>query len=134
MKRPHIPLKVKLEAALYQLGLDLKTAELHHTPPLAMRIQEHHTGLYHPDANDPRCMVWLSKSAHALQTTGRRGTSKLSKRGGDISEIAKTKRLEKKYGTPITMEDYILNPMVRKHFPTLKRKWPSRPFPKRSKT
>ena len=36
-KRPYIPLRTRLDAALLQLGLDPATAELHHNPPLALR-------------------------------------------------------------------------------------------------
>ena len=94
MKRPFVPLRVKLDAALLQLGLDPKTAVLDHHPPLAQRVLLT-CGHYLPSANDPRYLQWLAPEAHAENTTGRRGTSRLSKRGGDVSEIAKTKRLER---------------------------------------
>ena len=94
MKRPFVPLRVKLDAALLQLGLDPKTAVLDHHPPLAQRVLLT-CGHYLPSANDPRYLQWLAPEVHAEKTTGRRGTSRLSKRGGDVSEIAKTKRLER---------------------------------------
>ena len=121
MRRPHIPLKVQLDAALYQLGLDPKTAVLDHHPPLAMRVVRGYAYL-DPPANDPRYLQWMDPLAHLEKTTGRRGTSKLSKRGGDLSEIAKTKRLEK---TRIAFIQKILDG-GRKAVDKPKRKWPKR--------
>ena len=80
-----------------QLGLDPKRVRLDHRPPLALRAQRAKRDgsiVYMPDENDPRYMQFVTVEEHHLLTTGMRGTSKLSKRGGDMSEIAKLKRLE----------------------------------------
>jgi hypothetical protein len=129
MKRPHIPLKIQLEVALRQLGLDPKHVRLDHHPPLQQRIHYDVLGgkiIYDPDANNPRYMQWLSTEAHAEKTTGRRGTSKLSKRGGDLSEIAKTKRLER---SQKEFRDRLLNKGEAEAEPRKRRAWPKRKFP-----
>jgi hypothetical protein len=141
VKRPHIPMQVKLDAALLQLGLDPKHVRLDHHPPLSQRRYRHYKPLdlpwqtiYDPDANDPRYLQWLSTEAHAEKTTGRRGTSKLSKRGGDISEIAKTKRLEKKQSEfrQMLLTKGEVSPVIKPKKP--KRKIPSRPMRSAGKT
>jgi hypothetical protein len=123
MSRRRPPLALQLEVALRQLGLDPPHVRLDHHPPLEQRHKRFCalTGrdIYEPAENDPRYMQWLSTEVHAVKTTGRRGTSKLSKRGGDLSEIAKTKRLERKRVDLPT-------PKPRRSWP--KRKIPSRPI------
>lgn len=51
--RPHMPMKVKLEAALRALGLTLETVDFDHTPPLQMRVWRPDKGDTDPPANDP---------------------------------------------------------------------------------
>ncbi len=89
MKRPHMPLSVKLKAALIQLQLDPDNVDFDHAPPLALRTYDSKTGLYSPDANDPRYIQALSREAHALKTNGPAATSA----GGDKHMIAKAKRI-----------------------------------------
>ena len=89
-KRPHIGLRLKLEVALRQLGLDPKTCQLDHDPALARRLRNE-DGTYFPDANDPKYLVWLDPETHKLKTFGK---SKATTSGSDIGEIAKTRRLE----------------------------------------
>lgn len=84
---PRPPLKIQLEAALYQLGLDPNHVRLDHHPALAFREYDESTGKYTPDANDPRYLQWLTTAAHANKTNGIRG---------DIACAAKIKRLTKK--------------------------------------
>ncbi len=97
MKRPHMPLSVKLEAAIRQLGLDPADVEFDHDPALEMRQCDYwHDGsgmkiIYRPDANDPRYIVIRSKADHKRKTFG---TGK--PREGDIKTIAHTRRLTKK--------------------------------------
>jgi hypothetical protein len=128
MKRPFVPLRVKLDAALLQLGLDPKTAVLDHHPPLAQRVLLT-CGHYLPSANDPRYLQWLAPEAHAEKTTGRRGTSRLSKRGGDVSEIAKTRRLEDMRRRFITAVEIAESERPSKS--KQRRAWPKRKIPSR---
>ena len=91
-RRPHTPLKVKLDAALIQLGLDPDTAELDHFPALERRDLDE-AGNYTPPANDPRFMQWLAPSAHKVKTFGRGGEKRITTAGSDIGEITKERHL-----------------------------------------
>lgn len=90
-----MPLSVKLDAAILQLGLDPKDVEYHHSPPLGLREYDEATGTYLPEENDPRHIVIMSGPAHKLQTSGREGL-KGSVVAGDTHKIAKAKRGAKK--------------------------------------
>lgn len=152
-KRRHIAMQIQRDVALAQLealmrkvGLIADDAEiswaLDHDPALELRAFNPVTGETLPAHDDPRALVWRTTVDHAVKTTGRRGESRLSKRGGDISEIAKLRRLEAHH------EDFRRR-MLAKDEPDLcdevgegvvarpgqkfKRKWASRPFPKREK-
>lgn len=92
MKRPHIPLSVKLAAALLQLGLDPKTAELDHDPALARR-RRLPDGSTDPAPNDPNFLRWKSPEAHAEKTFGRGGEKRITTAGSDIGEITKERHL-----------------------------------------
>lgn len=63
-KRRHMPLAVRLEAALLALGLDPKTVEWDHRPPLSSRIWDPEAGDYDPPENDPRYIRPISKAEH----------------------------------------------------------------------
>lgn len=112
--RKHIGLQIKLEAALLQLGIDPKHAQLDHSPPLALREWDPAAEDTIPPANDPRHLVWMSTKAHREKTSGRH---KHDIANSDIHKIAKAKRLrgEEKPAKP-------------------KKAWPSRPFPNKEKT
>ena len=119
--RKAIPIGVKLQSALLALGYTEDEVfcggiEWDHCPALALRFVDPETGELEPAPNDPRYIRPMRKADHAVKTTGRRGTSKLSASGdGDTSRAAKIKRLRgEAKGKP-------------------KRKWPSRPFLKRNK-
>lgn len=139
LPRPYIPLRVRVQVAVRQcreLGLcegvfssdfrNLATAlryflghihgnqkvELHHRPALCNRarcLSSIAGGIrYDPDANDPDYLVYLSAADHDIET-------RVRGQHGDYSDLAKArkrKRIERKAKRP-------------------KRKWPSRPFPKR---
>lgn len=92
MKRSHIPLSVKLAAALLQLGLDPKTAELDHDPALARR-RRLPDGSTDPAPNDPNFLRWKSPEAHAEKTFGRGGEKRITTAGSDIGEITKERHL-----------------------------------------
>jgi len=82
--------KVKLEAALRALGLTLETVDFDHTPPLQLRVWVPERGDTEPPANDPDHIVPRLREDHRRKTSG--GSTK-AKAQGDVTEIAKTKRL-----------------------------------------
>lgn len=90
LPRPSIPLKVQRDAALIQLGLDPKTAELDHDPALGLRARTPDGG-YKPAANDPEHLKWRDPVPHAIKTFGTKATTA----GSDIHLIAKGKRLRR---------------------------------------
>jgi hypothetical protein len=91
--RPHMPLSVKLQAAILQLGLDPACVDFDHDPALGLRPFDKETNVYTPDANDPRFItVRDRKGDHRVKTSGNKATSA----GSDIHRIAKSKRIAEK--------------------------------------
>jgi hypothetical protein len=90
--RPHMPLSVKLEAAILQLGLDPKSVDFDHDPALGLRVFDETTKTYSPDANDPKFITIRSRADdHRVKTSGTPATTA----GSDIHRIGKMKRLAK---------------------------------------
>lgn len=90
--RPHMPLSVKLEAAIRQLGLDPACVDFDHDPALGLREFNEETKIYTPGANDPRFITVRARDEdHRIKTSGNGATSA----GSDIHRIAKSKRLAK---------------------------------------
>jgi hypothetical protein len=90
--RPHMPLSVKLEAAIRQLGLDPALCDFDHDPALGLREFNEETKTYTPDANDPKFITVRARDGdHRIKTSGNGATSA----GSDIHRIAKAKRLAK---------------------------------------
>jgi hypothetical protein len=90
--RPHMPLSVKLRAAILQLGLDPARVDFDHNPALGLREFNEETKAYTPDANDPRFITVLDRGEeHRSKTSGTPATSA----GSDVHRIAKSKRLAK---------------------------------------
>jgi hypothetical protein len=90
--RPHMPLSVKLQAAILQLGLDPARVDFDHNPALGLREFDEATKTYTPDANDPKFITVLERGEdHRIKTSGTPATSA----GSDIHRIAKSKRLAK---------------------------------------
>ena len=91
--RRHMPLSVKLDAALHALGLAGFAIQWDHQPPLGLREQirdgDGNFLRYEPDENDPRYIVPMIKDGHRLKTSGRKHDAS----NGDIHKIAKVKRL-----------------------------------------
>lgn len=81
--RPHIPLKVKVEACLIGMGLDPRAVEWDHDPPLALRPWDEDKQDTDPPANDPRFITPRVKEDHREKTKT------------DVGRIAKAKRLSK---------------------------------------
>jgi hypothetical protein len=87
-----MPLSVKLEAAILQLGLDPACVDFDHDPALGLRLFDEETKTYTPGANDPRFITVRSRDGdHRVKTSGNGATSA----GSDIHRIAKSKRLVK---------------------------------------
>ena len=125
MKRPGMPLGVKLRAALYALGLDPDDVDFDHNPPLAMRPIDPVTGDTVPPANDPRYIVPLARAGHKAKTFG--SSVPLS---SDISKIAKLKRVEKgeaEFRARLLAKDAGDPVTIKKG-----RSWPKRPFGRRA--
>lgn len=80
--RPHMPLSVKLRAALIALGLDPDAIDFDHDPPLALRIWDEAAQDTRPPANDPRHIRPLARQVH------RERTARV-----DVPAIAKVDRL-----------------------------------------
>jgi hypothetical protein len=118
--RPHMPVKVKLDAAILQLGLDPADVDFDHDPALGIRVFDEATGKYEPDANDPRFITVRSRErdgeGHKAKTFGTGGTTA----GSDVHRIAKIRRLEKARAALAEAEGRTTKP---------RSKIPSRPFP-----
>ncbi|BCM87854.1 hypothetical protein [Methylobacterium indicum] len=151
--RPAIPVQVKFTVAMRQdsrcalcgerLG-EWKGTEWDHVPAIQLRAWDPEAGDTIPAANDPDYLTAAHADCHERKTTGRLGDSKLSRRGGDIAEINKTRRLEKarlareaeikafRERLLASGDEPIEVPVPDKK--KKKREWPKRPFPKRQKT
>ena len=93
LPRKHMPVSVKLDAALHALGLLGMVIEFDHQPPLSFREpvkdSEGHIIGYIPDENDPRYIVPMIRDAHRAKTNGK----KHDVSNGDIHKAGKIKRL-----------------------------------------
>lgn len=140
-QRRSISLKNQLEAALRQLGFEPNEVQLDHDPALALRRVDLETGECIPAHDDPRFLVWRPKAEHLQKTTGKRGESKLSKRGGDISEAAKVKRLaehaedfrRRMLAPNSDLIEEVGEGIVPPKGTKVKKAWPKRSFPKKPK-
>ena len=115
--RPHMPLRVKLEAALRHAGMDPENIEWDHDPALQLRRWDPDAnggkGDTIPPANDPRFITPRERENHDEKTRRR-----------DVPEIARTKRLEKKRAAREALQEAEARGEAVKH----KRR--HRPFPK----
>lgn len=138
--RKGIPVTVKLKVVIRQdskcatcgerLG-KLEDAEFDHVPALQLRCWDPEAEDTVPPANDEGHIFAKHVDCHAAKTFG----SKASKRGADVTEIARTKRIAKDTeefrrrmlakGDP----DAAVEPSSKRP----KRAWPKRSFPKRGK-
>lgn len=80
--RPHMPISVKLDAALRALGLEPREVDFDHDPPLQLRIWCPEKRDTIPPANDPNHIVPRARAGHKAKTAKT-----------DVPAIAKTKRL-----------------------------------------
>jgi nitrate/TMAO reductase-like tetraheme cytochrome c subunit len=140
--RKAIPVLVKLDVVIRQEGLckhcgkklgQLKDTEFDHVPALQRRGWNPEQEDTIPPANDPEAIEAKHADCHLVKTTGRKGESKLSAFGGDIAEIAKTKRLRKKEEAfrakllaKATGEEPEQKPKKKYRWPKQKRPWPKK--------
>jgi hypothetical protein len=135
--RKAIPVLVKLKVVVRQdsrcttcgerLG-QVEDTEFDHIPALQLRIWCDETKDTIPPANDESSIFAKHSDCHAVKTFG----TKTTKRGADVTEIARTKRIAKETeefrrrmlakGDPDAPSEEVRKP---------KKKWPSRPFPKK---
>lgn len=135
--RRHIPIGVKLHAALLLLGFsDEEIAgglQWDHQPALALRVFDPETGELTPHPNDPHYLRPLRTADHDVKTRGSGATTA----GTDVGNAAKVKRIEK---DPPGGEDFRRRILAIKRGdeppPPSKRKraLPSRPFPNRKRS
>lgn len=136
--RKAIPVLVKLKAVIRQhslcascgerLGL-LEQTQFDHVPALQLRCWDPDERDTVPPSNDEEHIFAKHVDCHAEKTFGAKGSSK---RGSDITEIARTKRIAK------DTEEFRRR-ILAKSDPTIeikpkkqKRKWGSRPFPRKA--
>ena len=120
MKRPprkHMPLKVKLAAALFCLGLDPDDVDWHHEPPLGLRPIDPITGDTDPPANNPKHIIPMARAGHKARTPA------------DVTAIAKVKRVSRKHEA---FRQRLL--AAEPHPEGKKRAWPKRKMCGRAKT
>lgn len=138
--RKAIPVTVKLEVVIRQHSLcttcgqrlgKLDDTQFDHVPAIQLRCWDAEAKDTTPRANAPQFIQAKHTDCHAQKTFGSKG--ELSR--GDVTEIARTKRIAK------STEEF-RRKMLAKSDPDApepaqqkrpKKKWPSRPFPKRGK-
>lgn len=138
--RKAIPVIVKLEVVIRQHSLcatcgerlgKLVDIEFDHFPALQLRCWDAEAKDTTPQANDPEHIFAKHADCHAAKTFG----SKASKRGGDVTEIARTKSIAKsteefrrRILAKIDPDAEVDQPVRRP-----KKQWPSRPFARKAK-
>lgn len=99
--RKAIPQKVKLEVLVKQarctvcgerLGA-LTDTEFDHRPPLVARPYVIELDDFDPPQNDPEFLEAVHADCHLYRTTGRRGNKRITSRGSDIGDAARTPKL-----------------------------------------
>lgn len=136
--RKAIPDLVKLKVVLRQNSLcatcgerlgRLEDTQFDHVPAVQLRCWDPEAKDTIPPSNDVDSIFAKHIDCHAAKTFG----SKASKRGADVTEIARTKRISK------DTEEFRRR-MLAKNDPDAepppdrrKKLWPKRPFPKRGK-
>lgn len=133
--------KVKLKVVIRQDGKcatcgerlgKLEVTQFDHIPAVQLRIWDPEAKDTIPPSNDEGHIFAKHTDCHAAKTFGSKNGSK---RGADVTEIARTKRIAKsteefrrRMLANVDPEAGVDDPPRRP-----KKKWPSRPFPKRGK-
>jgi len=123
-RRKAIPLLVKLQVALREMGLSISEVNFDHQPPLALREWDPEAQDTIPPANDPEHIGLMVTKDHKRKTFGTPATTA----GSDIHKIAKVRRLSRK-------EEEFRKRLLKPEDSESHRKsrWPKRPFPKRAR-
>jgi hypothetical protein len=128
LKRPYIPLKVRIAAAerqadtrvimrkilpprkylLWLLNILFGAQQLHldHDPPLMLRDFNKRTGKYTPDANDPEYLVWRTAAEHRIKTYVRGDGAQLSDAGKRRKEIKRRRKMTRSESQRTTMNHF----------------------------
>lgn len=129
-KRPHIPVRVRVNVAISQAEYGEIRCPLCHTGLAAMDdwILEHMVPHELGGASDETNLRYVHKECALSKTNGTKATSA----GGDLHKIAKSKRLKRGH------EKHVANVLGKHAEPdeatvVYRRRIPSRPFPKRPK-
>ncbi|SDH37511.1 hypothetical protein [Bradyrhizobium ottawaense] len=136
--RKAIPDLVKLKVVLRQDSLcatcrerlgKLEDTQFDHVPALQLRCWDPEAKNTIPPANDVDSIFAKHVDCHAAKTFG----SKASKRGADVTEIARTKRIAK--DTEAFRQRMLAkgDPEAEPRPERPKKQWPKRPFQKRGK-
>lgn len=116
-------LKARLDDVLKMLFPNQR-AELHHRPALVNR--QRRNGKYIPDANDPAHLIYLAEDDHDIET-------RVRGQNGQFSDLALRRREKRRQRKRVTTKK-IMAKRARSFQKGIKRKWPSRPFPKGRRT
>jgi len=136
--RKAIPDKVKLKVVIRQGGAcatcteklgKLEDTQFDHVPAVQLRCWDPVAKDTIPPSNDEEHIFAKHVDCHAEKTFG----SKASKRGADVTEIARTKRIAKETEEFRRRMLQKLDPELEERPKKTKKQWPSRPFPKRDK-
>ena len=138
--RKAIPVTVKLQVVIRQHSLCAKCGErlgklddtqFDHIPAVQLRCWDDEAKDTTPRSNDPEFIFAKHTDCHAKKTFG--SSEELTR--GDVTEIARTKRIAKDTEEFRRRMLAKLDPDVEVDTPPRrpKKKWPSRPFPKRGK-
>lgn len=140
--RKAIPTTVKLDVVIRQEGRcktcneklgSLADTQFDHTPAIQLRVWCEEIRDTAPASNDPDYIEAKHKDCHAVKTFGSQNKH-ASKRGADVTEIARTKRLTSK---EIEFRNRLLSKAEEetpKETPAKgKTRWPKRSFPQRKK-
>lgn len=142
-KRRAVPLAVQRDVALdlcrdlmRKLGLVEVDAtiefDLDHDPSLELRAINPETGEHEPHQHDPRFLIWRTRQAHRVKTTGRAGTSKLAMVNGDAQKIAKNRQREKKQAEREAARAALPEPPPGRMKAKPPSRWPKRPLTSRN--
>jgi hypothetical protein len=112
-------------AHLLLLLFDVRKYELHHRPALCNRRWVPRKSDYDPPANDPEHLVYLAEDEHDIETRVRGVGAQRS----DLGQRNYLKRVKRNRENVKRKGRSVKSPSVNKS--TAKRKWPSRPFPRR---
>ncbi|WP_454629660.1 hypothetical protein [Bradyrhizobium cenepequi] len=105
-KRPPIPCKVKLQVLINQGGRSavdgeklgrIEDTNFDHRPPLEARKFDTKAWDTIPPANDPAHIEAITDAQHDRRTNGPGGTRRITTRGSDTGERARTRKIQRSH-------------------------------------